>query len=105
MRTVRDLTDLRAVLGEWRAEGARIALAPTMGALHAGHKALVEAAWLLLRYNRWAGRTVARISRGQRTRRKQAIVAVAGKLLVRCWALLRDGRPWDPRPAGCVPSP
>ena len=30
VRTVRDLTDLRAVLGEWRAEGARIALVPTV---------------------------------------------------------------------------
>jgi transposase len=68
-------------------------------------KALVEAAWLMLRYNPWAAKLVARISRGQRTRRKQALVAVARKLLVRCWAMLRDGRPWDPRLAGCVPSP
>jgi transposase len=68
-------------------------------------KALVESVWLMLRYNPWAARLVARISRGQRTRRKQAIVAVARKLLVRCWAMLRDGRPWDPRLAGCVPSP
>jgi transposase len=68
-------------------------------------KALVEAVWLMLRYNPWATRLVARISRGQRTRRKQATVAVARKLLVRCWAMLRDGRPWDPRLAGCVPSP
>jgi hypothetical protein len=39
--------------------------------------------------------------RGGKTRRKQAIVAVARKLLVRCWAMLRDGAPWrgDPTPA------
>ncbi|QDV34813.1 IS110 family RNA-guided transposase [Tautonia plasticadhaerens] len=68
-------------------------------------KVLVEAAWLMLRYNAWAAKLVARISRGQVTRRKQALVAVARKLLVRCWAMLRDGRPWDPRLAGCPPSP
>lgn len=44
MRTVRDLNDLRHALADWRAEGARIALVATMGALHAGHMALVEAA-------------------------------------------------------------
>ncbi|WP_188657997.1 pantoate--beta-alanine ligase [Sphingomonas metalli] len=44
MLTVRDISDLRQQLGAWRSEGARVALVPTMGALHAGHMALVEAA-------------------------------------------------------------
>ncbi len=44
MRTVRDLNGLREIVAAWRAEGYRIALVPTMGALHAGHIALVEAA-------------------------------------------------------------
>ena len=44
MQTVRDLTDLRAAVAAFRADGARVALVPTMGALHAGHMALVDAA-------------------------------------------------------------
>ncbi len=44
MRQVRELKALRDAVAGFRAEGADIALVPTMGALHAGHMALVEAA-------------------------------------------------------------
>jgi transposase len=57
-------------------------------------KLLVECAWCSLRYNRWAQATYQRLTHGGTTRKKQAIVALARKLLVRCWALLRDGVPW-----------
>lgn len=38
--------------------------------------------------------TYKRICGGQKTRKKTAIVALARKLLVRCWAMLRDRKPW-----------
>lgn len=56
---------------------------------------LVEVAWLLLRYNSWALRVYNRICGGQKTRKKTAIVAVARKLLVRCWAMLRHNQAWN----------
>ena len=63
-------------------------------------KLLVQCAWAMLRYNPWARAVFERLSRGK-ARRKQAVVALARKILVRCWAMLRDGAPWrpDPEPA------
>jgi transposase len=57
-------------------------------------KLLVECAWCMLRYNPWARAQYARPTGGTKGRRKPAIVALARKLLVRCRAMLRDGRPW-----------
>lgn len=67
-------------------------------------KLLVECAWVMLRYNRWARAVYLRLSRGK-ARKKQAIVALARKLLVRCWAMLRDKTPWrDSTPAQAAPA-
>jgi transposase len=57
-------------------------------------KLLVECAWCSLRYNPWARQTYMRLSHQGTARKKQAIVALARKLLVRCWAVLRSGQPW-----------
>jgi len=65
-------------------------------------KLLVECAWAMLRYNAWARATYARLTRGGVTRRKPAVVALARRLLVRCWAMLRDGTDWR---AGPAPAP
>ena len=46
MQTIRQLSDLRDTVSGFRAAGERIVFVPTMGALHAGHMALVAQAKL-----------------------------------------------------------
>ncbi|MEM7315155.1 MAG: IS110 family transposase [Planctomycetota bacterium] len=57
---------------------------------------LVECAWVSIRYNRWAKQTYERIHGGQVTRRKKAGIALARKLLVVAWAMMRDKTEWQP---------
>jgi transposase len=61
--------------------------------------ALVECAWCSLRYNAWAHSVWLRLQ-SNGVSKKKAIVALARKLLVRCWAMLRKNQPWrEPTPA------
>src|SRR5262245_51798787 len=70
-------------------------------------KLLGECAWVRLRYDPWARAVYRRLTKGGTTRKKPALVALARKLLVRCWAMLRDGTPWraEARPAEAGTSP
>ncbi|MDB5328305.1 MAG: transposase, family [Phycisphaerales bacterium] len=56
---------------------------------------LVESAWVVWRHNAWAKLWVEKISHGSRARRKIAIVALARKLLVMLWAMLRTNTPFQ----------
>ncbi len=58
---------------------------------------LVECSWCTVRYNRWAKETYARIHGGQATRKKKAGIALARKLAVVAWAMMRDEAEWDSR--------
>ena len=59
-------------------------------------RVLVQVAWGLQRRTETRGHAVfERLCHGQRTRRKQAAVALARKILIWCWAILRDESVWD----------
>ena len=66
---------------------------------------LVEVAWMVYIRNDWAKQFVQRISRGMPGRKNIAIVALARKLLVTLWAMLRDNKKWrepEPKPKPAV---
>ena len=57
---------------------------------------LVECAWASLRYNPWAKEVYDRICGKQKTRKKKAAIALARKIAVLAWAMLRDEKDWAP---------
>jgi transposase len=59
---------------------------------------LIEVSWLGQRYNPWMRATFEHLCRGSATRRKTAIVGVARRLVIRCWAMMRDQTAWSPPP-------
>lgn len=63
---------------------------------HGLRSLLVEVSWLGLRHNDWMGEVYERVCRGSASRKKLAIVAVARRLLIRCWAMMRDETDWQP---------
>lgn len=63
-------------------------------------KLLVEVAWIMRQHNPHAEALFRKLSKSQKSRHKQAIVALARRVLTWCWAMLRDGVDWDPRQLG-----
>jgi transposase len=55
---------------------------------------LVEVCWLGVRSDPWMKQVYENVRRGSDKRKKIAIVAVARRLLVRLWAMWRDGTEW-----------
>jgi transposase len=53
-----------------------------------------------VRYNDWSRETYERIHGGQKTRRKKAAIALARKIAVVAWAMLKNKTDWDPEKAG-----
>ncbi len=56
---------------------------------------LVECAWCSLQYNEWARETYDRIHHGTQARKKKAAVALARKILIVAWAMMRDESDYD----------
>jgi transposase len=62
-------------------------------------RVLVQVAWGMQRREGYGKVVFERLCHGQRTRRKQAVVALARRILVWCWAMLRDKSVWkEPEP-------
>ena len=60
---------------------------------------LVEVSWLCVRHNAWARATFQRLNGTSKKGKRRAVVALARLLLIRCWAMLRDGSDWrEPSP-------
>jgi transposase len=60
---------------------------------------LVEVSWLLKQHNPTMYRVFEQVKRGSPTRKKIAVVALARRLLIVCWAMLRDETDWrEPNP-------
>lgn len=57
---------------------------------------LTEVAWCAIRFNPHFKALYDRVRGGSKSRKKQAIIAVARKILVTAWAMLRDGKNWSP---------
>jgi len=66
---------------------------------------LLECAWVSVRYNDWSRATYNRIHGGQKTRKKKAAIALARKILVVAWAMLKSKTDWDPEKAGNAVQP
>ena len=61
-------------------------------------KLLVEVSWVGIRYNPQMREIYERVHQGCKTRKKLAIVAVARRVLIWCWAMLRDETDWRGAP-------
>ena len=56
---------------------------------------LLECAWCSLRYNQWSRETYDRIHAGKQPRKKKAAVAIARRILVLAWAMMRNETDYD----------
>jgi hypothetical protein len=70
--------------------------APHRGGNPLARTILTECARASLRYNPWFKAVYDRVTGKQKTRKKKAAIALARKIAVIAWAMLRDEKDWDP---------